>query len=176
MFIRDARLSDVSAIAIVHVDTWLSTYRGVVPDQHLDGLSYERAERATRSRLSEPEDGAFTLVAELEKEGVVGFAAAGPAREPEAATTGEVYAVYVLARHQGQGIGRVLMQHAVKRLAAAGMRSMIVWVLKDNPARGFYARLGGSPKGTQRVTIGGCELKEIAYSWDDTSMMLAEES
>lgn len=172
MVIRDAGLSDAPAIARVHVDTWLSTYRGIVPDEHLDSLCYERTEHATRSRLSATDGDTFTLVAQTDEEEIVGFATAGPVRESEAAKTGEVYAVYVLARYQGQGIGQALMRRAAERLNAAGMQSMIIWVLKDNPAQGFYAHLGGTPKGTQTITIGGRELEEVAYGWDDISALL----
>jgi hypothetical protein len=43
--VRRARLQDAAAIARVHVDAWRSTYRGIVPDEHLDGMSYERSKR-----------------------------------------------------------------------------------------------------------------------------------
>ena len=33
MIIREATRNDVSAIAKVHVDTWRTTYRGIVPDR-----------------------------------------------------------------------------------------------------------------------------------------------
>lgn len=39
MILREARLDDASAIARVHVDTWLSTYRGIVPEEYLSKLS-----------------------------------------------------------------------------------------------------------------------------------------
>jgi hypothetical protein len=40
MVIREARLDDALAIARVHVDTWLSTYRGIVPEDYLARLDY----------------------------------------------------------------------------------------------------------------------------------------
>jgi hypothetical protein len=30
---------------VVHVDTWRAAYRGIVPESHLDGLSYYESER-----------------------------------------------------------------------------------------------------------------------------------
>ena len=42
MHIREATLDDVPGIARVHVDTWRTTYPGIVPAEHLAGLSYER--------------------------------------------------------------------------------------------------------------------------------------
>ena len=42
--IRPATLEDAPAIARVHVDTWRTTYAGIVPDEHLAKLSYERSQ------------------------------------------------------------------------------------------------------------------------------------
>ncbi len=44
--IRPAVAADAAAIARVHVDTWRTTYRGIVPDEHLAKLSYEKGELA----------------------------------------------------------------------------------------------------------------------------------
>jgi hypothetical protein len=35
MIIREAELYDAAAIAIVHVDSWRSTYRGIIPEDYL---------------------------------------------------------------------------------------------------------------------------------------------
>ncbi|MCL4528655.1 MAG: GNAT family N-acetyltransferase, partial [Chloroflexi bacterium] len=40
--IRPAVPNDVDAIARVHIDSWLTTYRGLIPDAVLDNLSFER--------------------------------------------------------------------------------------------------------------------------------------
>jgi hypothetical protein len=55
MVIREAELSDAAAIARVHVDTWRSTYRGVIANDYLERLSYERAELARETRLADAE-------------------------------------------------------------------------------------------------------------------------
>ena len=38
------------------------------------------------------------------------------------------------------------------------MDSMLVWVLRDNPSRGFYEELGGRYLREQVLTIGGADL------------------
>jgi hypothetical protein len=48
------------------------------------------------------------------------------------------------------------------------MPSMLVWVLAENYARGFYERLGGALVGEQEITLGGVALREVAYGWPDT--------
>jgi hypothetical protein len=39
--IREATLADAEGVARVHVDTWRSAYKEMVPDSYLDGLNYE---------------------------------------------------------------------------------------------------------------------------------------
>jgi hypothetical protein len=41
MIIRRAELNDVVGIAKVHVDSWKTTYKDIVPDEFLIKLSYE---------------------------------------------------------------------------------------------------------------------------------------
>jgi hypothetical protein len=52
------------------------------------------------------------------------------------------------------------------------MNSMLVWVLRDNPSRGFYEALGGEYVREQAITIGGANLIELAYGWPDTMALL----
>lgn len=40
--IRQATAKDGRAIAEVHVDAWRSTYKGIVSDEFLENLSYEK--------------------------------------------------------------------------------------------------------------------------------------
>jgi len=42
MIIREATHNDIPALAKVHVDTWRTAYRGIMPDEYLANLSYEQ--------------------------------------------------------------------------------------------------------------------------------------
>ena len=48
-----------------------------------------------------------------------------------------------------------------------GIGSMMLWVLKDNPTRGFYEHLGGVEDREQSTEIGSASYFEIAYGWPD---------
>src|SRR5688500_8442383 len=140
MSIRPATQADIPAIARVHVDSWRSTYRGIVPDEYLDSLTYANRERMWRQVLGEFAERHVAHVAEDADTGVVGFALGATADEP--GFDGEMLAIYLLSDHQGVGVGRRLMATVAKDLAARGMGSLIVWVLAENPARRFYEALG----------------------------------
>jgi len=175
--IRQASLDDVPAIARVHVDTWRTTYRGLLPDEHLARLTYEGRERRWAEAIGTPREGSFALVATLTETGdmeemaetapVVGFVSAGPELSGHPSYKGEVYAIYLRDDYQGRGIGRQLMNAAAERLAEAGLESLLVWVLRDNPSRHFYAALGGVEVTTKLVVQGEVMLDEVAYGWPD---------
>lgn len=172
--IRRARLSDAVPIAAVHVSAWRSTYPGILPDAYLSRLSvprqaghYERAIRAgvgvhvaTVSGMDLGPDGGPPRV--------VGFATSGPARNPAAAEAlgqGEIETLYVLDDWRDRGIGRRLMRAAAGHLATIGCASAFLWVLRDNPSRWFYARLGGKPCAESLIEVGGQAVAQTAYVW-----------
>ena len=168
MIVKAAIHNDISAIAKVHVDTWRTTYRGIVPDEYLANLSYEHRTNGWYQILNQaPEDGNFTYVAEEEFGEIVGFVNGGIERTSDPVYKGELNAIYILQSHQGKGIGRYLTQAVAERLNRLGINSMLVWVLVDNPACQFYAALGGKPVYEKELEIGGYSLIEVAYGWTD---------
>lgn len=169
MIVREATHNDIPAIARVHVDTWRTTYRGIVPDEHLANLSYERRASGWYNILNRaPENGYFTYVAEGESGEIIGFASGGQERTGDPVYKGELMAIYILQTQQGKGIGRCLVQAVAKKLHLSGINSMLVWVLVDNPACQFYAALGGKPAHEKEIEIGGKSLIEVAYGWMET--------
>jgi len=170
MLIRAAQLADMTAVARVNVDSWRTTYRGIVPDDYLANRSYD--ERAAVFGKSLTQEGVIFFVAEDEADGIVGFASAGPERTGNPEFRGELYAVYLLDHHQRHGIGADLVARVAESLRAAGFNSMLVWVLATNPACRFYERLGGTRIRTQTITIGGVSLEEVAYGWRGLAPLL----
>jgi SAM-dependent methyltransferase len=170
--IREADVRDVAAIAKVHVDSWRTTYAGVIPDNYLTKLSYEGRERAWHKNFSDPARRGFVYVAEYEKGEVVGFASGGPERNEDPLYRGEMYAVYLLKHFQRRGIGRQLSLAVAQRLLQAGYESMLVWVLAQNPSRGFYEALGGEVVSEKPIEVGETKLAEVAYGWKDLRPLL----
>ncbi len=165
--IRTASPADVSGIARVHVDAWRSTYCGVVPQAFLDALSYRDREALWSRVLNTPPQASCLFVAEDAVQGVVGFAHGARERTGHSTYEGELYAIYLLEAFQGRGLGQNLSLAVVASFIGRGIRSMLAWVLADNPACRFYEAMGGSRIEVKRVTIGGAELDEIAYGWTD---------
>ena len=174
MHIRTARVHDAAAIAKVHVESWRTTYKGIVPDDFLAGLSYAQREPMWHQILTNPVSPSYVYVAADDRGQVVGFVSGGPERSGDTVYTGELYAIYLLARYQGQGIGWQLVHTLVSRLRQEGMITLLLWVLAENPARRFYERLGGRPVYEKTVTIGGVPLLEVAYGWLDSHTIIEQ--
>jgi ribosomal protein S18 acetylase RimI-like enzyme len=163
--IRAATPADADGIALVHVRSWQSAYRGLVPHEHLDQLdAARRAQRWTRSLAGSDPSREATLVTVTDEQ-VTGFASVGPARDADAdpARTGEVYSIYLLPQAWGQGLGRDLMAAALAGLADRGYQVVTLWVLKDNArARRFYEAAGFTADGSeQTVDIAGSPIAEV---------------
>ncbi len=172
MRVREARPTDAPAIARVHVDIWRTTYRGIVPDEVLANLSYAEREAMWTKILGETTARGFRYVAEDDTGAIVGFAAGGAEQNGDPQYTGQLYAVYLLAASQGQGVGWQLVAAVARDLSRQGFGSMLVWVLAANPARRFYEALGGQQLRTRVATISGVELEEVCYGWPDITMLV----
>lgn len=165
--IRRATTDDLPGMARVHVETWKTTYRGIVPDAHLDGLTVESDIAHGFGRwLNEPIEGWTYLVATSPSDEIVGFALGGPIRvDPE--FPGELGAIYVLKEHQGRGVGSSLVREVATHLTSIGIHSMLVWVLEANTYRRFYAKLGAMPMRRRVARVAGAMLPELGYGWKD---------
>ena len=174
--IRRAKIGDAASIASVWVEGWKHTYRGIVPDGFLDSIEVDDWEDRQRRILGTPRPGTAAYVAETAC-GVVGWASSGPNRAATLPFAGELYTLYLLSSSQRQGIGRMLMAAAAGDFIDSSVGSMVLWVLAENwNARRFYETLGGQPVGEQQVSIGGASLREVAYGWDDLSLLAPDGS
>jgi len=173
MIVREAKVDDAPAIARVNLDTWRTAYRHIVPADYFANLAYETRESNWREILLNAKNTAdFACVAENEFGKVVGFAAGGSERTGNYAYRGELFAIYILEEYQRRGIGRQLVRSVAAKLADRGLNSLLVWVLADNSAWKFYEALGGEKVDGRETIRAGIALKEIAYGWTDTAILI----
>jgi len=171
--IRRARIEDAAAIAHVHVESWRSTYAGMLPEDMLVKLSSAAREaRWWRRVLGRFRRRHFVYVAEHADAGVVGFISGGPSRDGNLRKDGEVYALYLLDEYQGEGTGRALFIKLAARLKREYGPSLLVWVLASNPSRFFYEAMGGRRVATRDERVGEVSVTETAYGWVDTGELV----
>ncbi|MFT4183789.1 MAG: GNAT family N-acetyltransferase [Rhizobium sp.] len=170
--IREAVVEDLPDIARVVVDCWRSTFADLLPTEFLEGMSADHQERRHRRYFGRA--GVTYHVACGDNDRVVGFANGGPSRDTGFPHEGELYALYLLAAYQRRGIGTSLFSRVAVNLEGAGCKGMLTFALAANPNRVFYERLGGRQATAEPITLGGMEVAQMAYLWDDVSALMRD--
>ncbi len=175
--IRDADIEDATEIAGVHVQTWQSTYAGVLPDDYLVGLSVSRYAVMWHQWLSDRRPEHHINVAVGDGGDIVGFASCGRLRDRNQVggkgQVGEIFTLYVLPDFQGLGLGRALVTRSFAALAGDACGGAIIWVLEANPSRFFYEAMGGRKVSGRLEKFAGTTVAEVAYGWD--SLVVTQE-
>lgn len=172
--VRRALAADAPSISAVHVTAWRNAYAGILPSGYLAGLSMPR-HAAQYDASIRAGDGVYVAIAALPgvAAGVVGFVTVGRPRVRGLAE-GEVQTLYVLDDWREHGLGRRLLAAGAGHLRAAGCRSAFLWVLRDNPSRWFYQRLGGRPAAESDTKVAGVAIPQVAFVWNPIDPLLAE--
>ena len=163
--IRPASRTDLEAIATLHVSSWQSAYRGILPDSVLDRLNAADRVRDWSRWLGTPDARTF---AAIQRRQLVGFARvlpAGPAADAPPAS-GEISHLYVAPDSQSMGVGQALLARSLEDIVARGFERAVLWVLEKNyRARAFYERAGFRLDGARRTDpeLLGSDAPEVRY-------------
>lgn len=166
--IRNATLDDCPAIARVQVDSYRTAYAGIFPQEYLDGFTYKEQEQDWRGLLSSGSDD-ILLVAEVDGS-ITGYALGRPAATGIPPYDCELLALHVRRERQRQGIGTALAAAMADALRGKGCKSMMLWVLAENPSRQFYERLGARLLPQTQIANGAVE---VAYGWKNVERLSA---
>lgn len=159
--IRPATVLDVPALAFVHHTAWQETYTGLIDQTFLDARTVERS--AKNMEKAWPEIN--VAVCDGRVIGLCGCSASRDADTPP--DTGEIQGIYLLRDFQHLGLGRALMEDALRRLQESGYRKVTLWVLDSNAkAIRFYEKAGFSPDGAVKTAVLGTPVKELRYACD----------
>ncbi len=168
--IREAAPGDAAGIARAHVESWRTTYPGIMPQEHLDDLSIAEREQTWQERLSAPSPGDCTFVAETEAGEIIGFVHGGKERIGDPDYHAEIQTIYLLQSVQGLGLGRRLLTTAARRLRENGHATLFLWTHVRNPARAFYEKLGAAAVRTGQRTHRGITYDDIGYGWNEAAL------
>ena len=142
---------EIKGKAFVHWSCWHEAYAGIVSAAYLEKLTLPKCEQMAFQWRD-------NLLVAKDSERVVGFAGYGE----HDATTGELFALYVLKEYRGSGVAQSLMSAAAERLSA--YPKIGLWVLKENPrAIRFYEKCGFSATGEEQYlpSVGAAEIRMV---------------
>jgi ribosomal protein S18 acetylase RimI-like enzyme len=183
--IGHATVRSAPGIAKVYVDTWRSTYAGLLPDRVLLGMSYERQANEWAWVIRNRSDSQSVMVAAEVGHGVVAMASLGHGRTadlppsgpfaPSGGAIGEIYTLYVLPEFQERGIGRQLLAAAFSALVSRCIDRAYCWTLVESKgARSFYARYDGKEIRKKKQKLWGVDVHQVAYGWTDLKATISK--
>lgn len=159
--IRPPRGEDADALGAVHCRVWQEAYVGLMDEEAFAALTPERFARTWGRRLR-PEEGVADADQNpnLLREGhsargeqvavaahgddLVAFISVGPARDEDAPTDTQLWAINVVSDHLGTGVAQQLLDQVL------GDRPAYLWVADGNDrAIRFYERNGFRLDGVQ---------------------------
>ena len=138
--------ADATAIGEIHARSWAATYPAIPPP------SLDRERDVWSGRVMVPTGRRRTLAARADGR-IVGFVHYGPTPDADhdPSSTGHIFSIHVDPDVVGTGIGRRLMDAALRELRSDGFVLATLWVVVDNQrARMFYTRTGWQTDGANR--------------------------
>ena len=172
MNIRKAILSDAKGIAKVHVESWKSTYKNIIPDEFLEKLSYDQRTDLWNHNIST--EGNYVFVAENNQREIIGFADCGKRDRNIDANSGDLTSIYLLEEYHGTGVGKQLLKQLFLQFKELGFNSVFVEVLEDNKTRYFYEYYGANLLKSEKTKIAGVELNLLIYEWKNLDVVLSK--
>ena len=161
--VRPATVRDAKAIAEIHVASWQTAYKDLMPEEDLKSLSVDKRQAFWREAIeySEPQ-----LLVATEADELVGFVGFDRSRDKGTkSTTGEIWALYVVPAHWRQGAGLALWDGAREGLKEEGCTQVTMWVLLGNArALQFAEHAAGFKRempSLKTVDFGSVKLEEI---------------
>lgn len=163
--IRKAKEEDAKDIAYVNTYTWLTTYKGLMPDELLEERVKTIDDRVPKIINAIKTKDNFYVALDGNK--VVGIMSYGKSRNQDYIDSGEIKSIYILKDYQGLGLGKSLFMTGIKELLNMGFNSMILNVLEGNDAFLFYQKYDGKKVSEKIDDFGGTILKENVMYFDN---------
>ena len=160
LIIRRMEIEDAEAVTDVLIDSWRTSYRGIVSNEYLDnmdkGILADRRRKQYRDYIVAVSEGRIV--------GYCWYVNDNSFTKDISEIDSEVIALYVDPKLKRQGLGRRLFSYVIDDLKKQGRKNMIIWCLKENyPSRKFYEKMGGMIIGEHMTNIGYKDYEEVGF-------------
>jgi RimJ/RimL family protein N-acetyltransferase len=162
--IRYAAMEDIHGMGRVYVDTWKAAYRGMIPQEFLDGLTASRWEDRYRQTLGK--EGMPKAAVLLLDGQIIGVSSFMKTRDNDLTDDyGEIISIYVLPEYWHMGYGTLMLNWVTRELEKLGFTDCVLWTLEENlRAQRAYERFGFTRDGARKnQEFSGKDVWEIRY-------------
>lgn len=160
MSVRRATIKDAAAIADVHVRSWQSAYKGILPEGFLSNLNKQSRKEMWSTFIKN--DGKLYV---LEKSlcGIFGFLSLERARDSDLTDAIELSSIYLHPKHYNRGAGSAFWREVEPTIRAS---CVYLWVLSRNErGKAFYLKNGFTPDGVKKsFRIGNQDFQESRFT------------
>lgn len=165
IIIRKATLDDIEEVALLHVNSWYETYKGIISQSYLENMKNNLVKRIERMRSE------FNLrmmiVAVIDNE-IVGFSEFVLSNEfsKDLDIDCELCGLYIKNGYKNLGLGSKMFEYVVNIFKENNKKKMGLWCVKENiPAISFYEKKGGILTKEKTFTIDNQEYSEVSYTY-----------
>ncbi len=136
--IHPATVDDVPSIRQVAVFTWWTIYPSIISAEQIEYMLDVLYNEKTLRKLIDIQEQCFLILSEDEV--TEAFAAYGPIENNLEAY--KIHKFYILPQKHHMGFGRALITQIVNITKKDGKKYLELNVNRNNPAKGFYEKLG----------------------------------
>jgi L-amino acid N-acyltransferase YncA len=159
--IREATIADVSALAALHVATFIETHGS------FNAPTIETRKWQWQNIFQKKNDSWFCFVLEKENEGLIGFAKGQLySHADQSEFSGELNKIYLLRKYQKLGLGRQIICKVANEFIKRGVTSMLLFGDANNPSNKFYEQMGAEKLFAKNGEFHG------GYGWADLQNLI----
>ena len=166
LIIREATLEDIPEVAILHVDSWNKTYKGIIEQEHLDNMKNNLDKRIERMKNEFNLRKMIVIILDNE---IVAFSEFTLTNEfsKDLDIDCELCGLYIKNEYLGKGIGSKVFDYVKNIFVENNKKKMGLWCVKENNnAINFYIRKGGTQVKEKPFTLAGKDYSELAFVYN----------
>jgi len=166
LIIREATLEDIPEVAILHVDSWNKTYKGIIEQEHLDNMKNNLDKRIERMKNEFNLRKMIVIILDNE---IVAFSEFTLTNEfsKDLDIDCELCGLYIKNEYLGKGIGSKVFDYVKNIFVENSKKKMGLWCVKENNnAINFYIRKGGTQVKEKPFTLAGKDYSELAFVYN----------
>lgn len=166
MDLREPTVDDASDLARVHAAAWRSAYRGILPDDVLEGIPAEPPDDRVAGWRDRIETEPNRMLAATVDDEVLGYVNVRLEETESFVRDGEaeLKELYVDPDRWGQGVGTALLEAAIDALPGAVTVVRLQTFSENDRAAGFYEARGFERTGESAFEVAGSEYPTDVYA------------